>query len=62
LLAKGECYFDEIGFEGLPDNADDEVSFGDNTLNTPKRITFFMKNFSDEPKQFEWDLKLLQGL
>lgn len=62
ILVRGECYFEGIAFEGLPMDKDDEIIFGDNVAGVPKRVTFFMKNFTDKQKKFNWELQALEGL
>lgn len=62
IQVTGECYFENISFEGFPEQYEDEVHFGDCVSKIPKRITFYMKNNTDETIRFNWNLGTIEEL
>ena len=43
----GDAFYDDVTFEGLPEDSEDTVNFGDCVNNLEKKITFFIKNNSE---------------
>lgn len=62
ILVAGECYFENVSFEGFPENLEDEIHFGDCVSKIPKRITFYMKNNTEEVIRFNWNLSAIEEL
>jgi len=62
ILVSGECYFENVSFEGFPDSLEDEIHFGDCVSKIPKRITFYMKNNTDDVIRFNWNLGTIEEL
>eukprot|EP00826_Nyctotherus_ovalis_P032294 TRINITY_DN26032_c0_g1_i1.p1 TRINITY_DN26032_c0_g1~~TRINITY_DN26032_c0_g1_i1.p1 ORF type:complete len:340 (-),score=123.55 TRINITY_DN26032_c0_g1_i1:9-1028(-) len=50
----GEGYKELVVFEGLPNNSEDELLFGDCPLEKPKKIQFSMASKAERPIRFEW--------
>jgi len=50
----GEAYREVVVFEGLPNNSEDELIFGDCPLDKVKKISFSMTSKSDKILRFEW--------
>ena len=44
IAVAGEAFFEEIIFEGLPNEFEDEVLFGDCVINIEKKVNFYLKN------------------
>jgi hydrocephalus-inducing protein len=42
----GEGFYEDITFEGLPKDLEDEIDLGDCIINLEKRITFNIRNNS----------------
>ena len=55
LMLRGEGYQEDIIFEGLPQDLEDEIHFGDSVINIEKKISFQIKNNSNNPIRFKWD-------
>jgi hydrocephalus-inducing protein len=44
IAVVGEAFFEEIVFEKLPNDLEDEVIFGDSVIGSEKKITFMIRN------------------
>jgi hydrocephalus-inducing protein len=51
---KGEAFEEDILFDNLPDEVEDELVFGECIVNEEKNISFNMKNNSNQPIKFTW--------
>eukprot|EP01022_Parablepharisma_sp_SALTPOND_P020800 TRINITY_DN386_c0_g1_i3.p1 TRINITY_DN386_c0_g1~~TRINITY_DN386_c0_g1_i3.p1 ORF type:complete len:4093 (+),score=589.86 TRINITY_DN386_c0_g1_i3:873-13151(+) len=49
-----ESYQEDVVFEDLPDNAEDELKIGDCIIDKPKKVQFTMVSKSDKHLRFEW--------
>jgi len=54
-MVQGEGFYEDIVFEDLPNELEDEVNLGDCILNYEKKLTFAVKNNSAEPIRFNWN-------
>lgn len=55
IMVVGEGFYEDVVFEGLPHDAEDEVSLGDCVINQERRVTFALRNNnSAEPIKFSW--------
>lgn len=54
-MVQGEGFYEDIVFEDLPNELEDEVNLGDCILNQEKKLTFAVKNNSSEPIRFNWN-------
>ena len=55
LALAGESYCEDVSFEGLPGDMDDELHFKDGPVGLSRTISFRVKNESREhPIRFEW--------
>jgi len=54
IMVQGEGFYEDIVFEDLPDELEDEINLGDCILNSEKKLTFAVKNNSAEPIKFTW--------
>jgi len=54
MLVQGEGFYEDIVFEDLPDELEDEINLGDCILNSEKKLTFAVKNNSPESIKFTW--------
>lgn len=43
----GEAFYDDVTFEGLPEDSEDTINLGDCVNSVEKKIMFFIKNNSD---------------
>ncbi|KNC96691.1 uncharacterized protein SPPG_07904 [Spizellomyces punctatus DAOM BR117] len=48
IQLSGEGYLDELSFDGLPNDSENELFFGDCFVNEPKQIAFSVTNHSHE--------------
>lgn len=48
-------FADNVTFEGLPNNKEDELIIGDSIVNKAKAVTFFIVNNSDKTVRFRWN-------
>jgi hydrocephalus-inducing protein len=55
VMITGEGFYEDITFEGLPNEAEEEISFGDCIINTERRMTFFIRNNSTNAIKFNWN-------
>jgi len=46
-MIQGEGYYEDIVFENLPRDLEDEIELGDCVINSEKRVTFAVRNNSD---------------
>lgn len=46
IMIVGEGFFEDVTFEGLPKDLEDEIDLGDCIVNLEKRITFNIRNNS----------------
>ena len=44
IAVQGEAFFEELIFEWLPNDLEDEVVFGDCVINVERRVDFRLKN------------------
>lgn len=54
VLLEGEAYEESLMFEGLPDNAEDELIFGDCVVKRRKKKHFKMTNNTAEWMRVQW--------
>lgn len=54
VLLEGEAYEESLMFEGLPDNAEDELAFGDCVVKRRKKKYFKMTNNTAEWMRVQW--------
>ncbi|CAG9464033.1 unnamed protein product [Pedinophyceae sp. YPF-701] len=50
----GECFTEDVIFQGLPDGADHELRFPDTPINADTPITFTVRNLSQKALRFRW--------
>lgn len=55
MLITGEGFYEDIVFENLPNESEDEVNLGDCIIGQEKPITFAVKNNSNEVIKFNWN-------
>lgn len=51
----GEGYVENVTFEGLPENLEDELLIGDCIVNKAKAATFSIVNNGDRTVRFKWN-------
>lgn len=54
MLVQGEGYCEDIIFENLPKDLEDEVDLGDCVINAEKTVQFAIRNNSPSPIRFTW--------
>jgi hypothetical protein len=54
----GEAYMEDVVYEGLPGDAEDELRFSDGPLGVPRSVAFTLRNLSDKHYHFEWPAEL----
>lgn len=54
-MVQGEGFYEDIVFEGLPLELEDEINLGDCVINSEKRVNFSIKNNSKEAVKFVWN-------
>eukprot|EP00854_Cymbomonas_tetramitiformis_P000766 gene766-1240_t len=54
ITITGECYMEDVTFNGLPDDYDDELHFQDGPVGVPSEVGFTLKNHTDKDFRFEW--------
>ena len=54
-MIQGEGFYEDITFEGLPQNLEDEINLGDCIINSSKFLSFNVQNNSKEPVKFVWN-------
>jgi hydrocephalus-inducing protein len=55
IAVAGEAFFEEIIFEGLPNDLEDEVIFGDCVINNERKVHFQVRNNGSNPIRFAWN-------
>jgi hydrocephalus-inducing protein len=55
MLVTGEGFFEDIVFEGLPRESEDELNLGDCIINQEKRVNFTLRNNAAEAVRFRWN-------
>lgn len=55
VLIIGEGYMENVTFEGLPENLEDELVIGDCIVNKAKSVTFSLVNSGDRTVKFRWN-------
>ena len=55
IMVKGEGFYEDITFEGLPLELEDEINLDDCIINVEKRHTFFIRNNSNAQIKFNWN-------
>mmetsp|Transcript_8825 Transcript_8825/g.8167 ORF Transcript_8825/g.8167 Transcript_8825/m.8167 type:complete len:1196 (+) Transcript_8825:4508-8095(+) len=55
VMIIGEGYTDNVIFEGLPQNMEDELIIGDCIINKAKQATFMLTNNQDKTVRFRWN-------
>ena len=55
IAVMGEAFFEEIVFEKLPNDLEDEVIFGDCIINIEKKVTFLLRNNGAQLVRFQWN-------
>ena len=51
----GEGFYEDVTFENLPEDLDDEVNLGDSVIATDKKLVFALKNHSSNQIKFNWN-------
>jgi len=54
ILATGEGFQEDVVFERLPNNLEDEIQFGDCVIDQEKRISFDIRNNTNMMVRFSW--------
>ena len=55
VMLVGTGYEESVTFEGLPDEAEDELNIGDCVINKAKAVTFMLANNGDSHVKFRWN-------
>jgi len=55
VMIIGEGYTESVTFEGLPDDLEDELRFGDCHVNKAKSVDFSLVNNGDKAVKFRWN-------
>ena len=55
FMIQGEGFCEDITFEKLPNDLEDEVNLGDCIINMQKVLNFFISNNSKENVKFAWN-------
>lgn len=55
VMIIGEGYTESVTFEGLPDDLEDELRFGDCHVNKSKSVVFSLVNNGDKAVKFRWN-------
>ena len=55
VMIIGEGYQENVTFEGLPENMEDELLLGDCIVNKAKSATFYLVNNGDKAVKFRWN-------
>lgn len=54
FMIQGDGFYEDIVFEGLPDEAEDEVNIGDCVNEVEKKLGFYIKNNKADVMKFNW--------
>lgn len=54
IALAGECYQEDVTFEGLPRELDDELHFEDGAVGTSREVGFTLRNHTDKAFRFWW--------
>lgn len=54
-MIQGEGFYEDVVFENLPNDLEDEVDLGNCVINQEKKVFFAVKNNSSEPIKFQWN-------
>jgi hydrocephalus-inducing protein len=57
VVIQGEGYQENITFENLPEDLEDELRFGDTIVKKPKVVNFNVVNTSTKPIRFQWNIE-----
>jgi hydrocephalus-inducing protein len=55
ILVSGDAFHEDITFENLPNDLEDQIELGDCIINTEKRILFNIKNNSQNQIKFNFN-------
>lgn len=55
IAVAGEAFYEEIIFEGLPNDLEDEVVYGDCIINMERKISFYVRNNGTSTIRFSWN-------
>lgn len=55
VLLIGEGYTENVTFEGLPQNLEDELLIGDCIVGKAKTVSFYLVNNGDSNVKFRWN-------
>lgn len=55
FMISGDGFYEDIVFEGLPDEAEDEVNLGDCVTSQERKIGFYVRNNKSETIKFNWN-------
>jgi hypothetical protein len=55
VLIIGEGYTENVTFEGLPENLEDELLIGDCIVNKAKSATLYLVNNGEKTVKFRWN-------
>jgi hydrocephalus-inducing protein len=55
FMISGEGFYEDIVLESLPEDAEDEINFGNCVTETVSKIGFYVKNNKSETIKFNWN-------
>lgn len=55
IMAGGDAFYEELTFEGLPDDLEEEMNLGDCVVGVEKKIVFAIRNNSSGSVRFSWN-------
>lgn len=55
FMITGDGFQEDVVFEGLPEEAEDEVNLGDCFTNSEKKLGFYIRNNRGENIKFNWN-------
>ena len=55
ISVNGEGFYEDVTFETLPDELEDEVNLGDAVIGIDKKLVFALKNHSNNQIRFNWN-------
>ena len=55
ILVSGEGFYEDVTFENLPEELEDEVNLGDCVINMEKKLAFSLKNHSNAQIRFQFN-------
>jgi len=55
ILVQGEGFYEDITFEGLPKDLEDELDLEHNVIGVEKRVGFYVRNNSNNQVKFSFN-------